>query len=136
MKSLITISALQCFPALISTERQIQKRRYGVKTRNIQVIYSDKLKLAYVTANDNLRSLDTCIQRFQASLATAKRRLKPLAQAKDLRCETAGQARIGIELNNAKAKITLMYIEKGYTVLSNIPRPKNKKLYKQLESIA
>jgi hypothetical protein len=129
-------SVLQTFPALISTERQLQRRRYGVKTRNIQVIYSNKLKLVYITANDNLRSLDTCIERFSTSLATAKRRLKPLAQAKDLRCETAGQARIGIELNNAKAKVTLMYIEKGYTVMNNIPRPKNKKLYKLLESIA
>lgn len=136
MKSLITISALQCFPALISTERQLQKRRYGVKTRNIQVIYSNKLKLAYITANDNLRSLDTCIERFTTSLATAKHRLKPLAQAKDLRCETAGQARIGIELNNAKAKITLLYIEKGYTVMNNIPRPKNKQIKKKLDSIA
>lgn len=131
-----TKPACLLFPTLISTERQVQRRRYGVKSRNIQVIYSNKLKQAYVTANDNMRNVETALHVFCNELAPTQKRIKQLSQAKDLKIQTIQKARIGVELNNAKAKVTLMYIEKGFTVISNIPRAKNKQIWKQLEAIA
>lgn len=130
------VSVLLCFPALISTERQVQRRNYKVKTRQIRVVYSDKLKQAYITANVNYEGLTKEAMLMRMSTRMLNRpTLKALFNAKDLKVLDLQKVRIGTVLNNAKAQWTLTYTEKGYTVLNNVPRPTKKKLFEALAHI-
>lgn len=128
---------LQTFPMLINTEVQTQKRRYSVPRRDINCFYSCKLKEVFITS-----AIHYSADQPEASLMLIRKglkaqvRIKKLLAASDLKIVKFKSCRIGVELNNAKVQCALDYLGKGYTVMNNMPSPKNKQLAKKVQAMA